>query len=124
MCDCCYYSLCLFFFKQKTAYDLRISDWSSDVCSSVLRDVAALAGQLRLQLQTAHARHLHVGVQAGGGIDQRRGEKGLGRGEAIGGKAERTHQTLGGGADRRILVDDGYDLYDRPCTRPVRKRVM
>src|SRR3546814_7063052 len=26
-----------FFFKQKTAYDLRISDWSSDVCSSDLR---------------------------------------------------------------------------------------
>src|SRR3546814_4574262 len=25
-----------FFFKQKTAYDLRISDWSSDVCSSDL----------------------------------------------------------------------------------------
>src|SRR3546814_9301058 len=26
----------VFFFKQKTAYDLRISDWSSDVCSSDL----------------------------------------------------------------------------------------
>src|SRR3546814_7162887 len=26
-----------FFFKQKTAYDMRISDWSSDVCSSDLR---------------------------------------------------------------------------------------
>src|SRR3546814_5300712 len=29
-----------FFFKQKTAYEMRISDWSSDVCSSDLRDVA------------------------------------------------------------------------------------
>src|SRR3546814_6570169 len=28
-----------FFFKQKTAYEMRISDWSSDVCSS---DLAAL----------------------------------------------------------------------------------
>src|SRR3546814_6607139 len=28
--------LCVFFFKQKTAYDMRISDWSSDVCSSDL----------------------------------------------------------------------------------------
>src|SRR3546814_3692262 len=27
-----------FFFKQKTAYEMRISDWSSDVCSSDLRD--------------------------------------------------------------------------------------
>src|SRR3546814_11959501 len=30
------------FFKQKTAYELRISDWSSDVCSSVLRHIAFL----------------------------------------------------------------------------------
>src|SRR3546814_10085792 len=29
-----------FFFKQKTAYDLRISDWSSDVCSSDLANAA------------------------------------------------------------------------------------
>src|SRR3546814_8330868 len=28
-----------FFFKQKTAYEMRISDWSSDVCSSDLRAV-------------------------------------------------------------------------------------
>src|SRR3546814_14603599 len=28
----------LFFFKQKTAYEMRISDWSSDVCSSDLND--------------------------------------------------------------------------------------
>src|SRR3546814_8841335 len=31
---CCVY---FFFFKQKTAYELRISDWSSDVCSSDLK---------------------------------------------------------------------------------------
>src|SRR3546814_5955975 len=30
--------LYFFFFKQKTAYELRISDWSSDVCSSDLGD--------------------------------------------------------------------------------------
>src|SRR3546814_6762648 len=29
----------VFFFKQKTAYEMRISDWSSDVCSSDLRRV-------------------------------------------------------------------------------------
>src|SRR3546814_3677974 len=35
---------CFFFFKQKTAYEMRISDWSSDVCSSDLdgRDRARL----------------------------------------------------------------------------------
>src|SRR3546814_6747137 len=32
-----YLSLIFFFFKQKTAYEMRISDWSSDVCSSDLQ---------------------------------------------------------------------------------------
>src|SRR3546814_5474007 len=32
----------IFFFKQKTAYEMRISDWSSDVCSSDLCDPPAL----------------------------------------------------------------------------------
>src|SRR3546814_8520075 len=32
--------LFFFFFKQKTAYEMRISDWSSDVCSSDLRSPA------------------------------------------------------------------------------------
>src|SRR3546814_10157210 len=31
-----FFLLCFFFFKQKTAYEMRISDWSSDVCSSDL----------------------------------------------------------------------------------------
>src|SRR3546814_5855233 len=31
-----------FFFKQKTAYEMRISDWSSDVCSSDLRMVETI----------------------------------------------------------------------------------
>src|SRR3546814_10088449 len=30
------YDFMFFFFKQKTAYEMRISDWSSDVCSSDL----------------------------------------------------------------------------------------
>src|SRR3546814_10756678 len=43
----------LFFFKQKTAYEMRISDWSSDVCSSdlfrfsAMGDVAMSAAVLR-----------------------------------------------------------------------------
>src|SRR3546814_9191686 len=34
--------LVFFFFQQKTAYDMRISDWSSDVCSSDLATVESL----------------------------------------------------------------------------------
>src|SRR3546814_4322842 len=38
---CVYCSVvCFFFFKQKTAYEMRISDWSSDVCSSDLLRIA------------------------------------------------------------------------------------
>src|SRR3546814_2934450 len=32
----CLFIFFIFFFKQKTAYEMRISDWSSDVCSSDL----------------------------------------------------------------------------------------
>src|SRR3546814_3194233 len=34
--------LFFFFFKQKTAYEMRISDWSSDVCSSDLLPITGL----------------------------------------------------------------------------------
>src|SRR3546814_1531225 len=40
--------LLFFFFKQKTAYEMRISDWSSDVCSSDL--YRAQAQQARAQI--------------------------------------------------------------------------
>src|SRR3546814_16564687 len=38
----------IFFFKQKTAYEMRISDWSSDVCSS---DLPHLCPELRWQMR-------------------------------------------------------------------------
>src|SRR3546814_4024408 len=38
----------LFFFKQKTAYEMRISDWSSDVCSS---DLEVLLSKIDEKLQ-------------------------------------------------------------------------
>src|SRR3546814_2352044 len=38
-CVVCFF----FFFKQKTAYEMRISDWSSDVCSSDLFAIGAIA---------------------------------------------------------------------------------
>src|SRR3546814_16114020 len=40
-----------FFFKQKTAYEMRISDWSSDVCSSDLVADAVVDGTLLGVLQ-------------------------------------------------------------------------
>src|SRR3546814_3550035 len=37
-----------FFFKQKTAYEMRISDWSSDVCSSDLPRPQAKGDRIRI----------------------------------------------------------------------------
>src|SRR3546814_91536 len=39
------YNFSIFFFKQKTAYEMRISDWSSDVCSSDLHEDLTRLGQ-------------------------------------------------------------------------------
>src|SRR3546814_1890802 len=59
---CCF----LFFFKQKTAYEMRISDWSSDVCSSDLlhRATARLRDRddLSAMLVTANGRYFSAGI--------------------------------------------------------------
>src|SRR3546814_6283526 len=59
-----------FFFKQKTAYEMRISDWSSDVFSSDLDDRAALdrfeeegVGLAFGELQERRHRRLEIGDQ-------------------------------------------------------------
>src|SRR3546814_2126925 len=49
MCVYCFY--CFFFFKQKTAYEMRISDWSSDVCSS---DLLALRPGFEKMIPQSH----------------------------------------------------------------------
>src|SRR3546814_11161042 len=54
-----------FFFKQKTAYEMRISDWSSDVCSSDLRRVRCEAEPIVIQ-------HLIHGTMRGQGMKQSR----------------------------------------------------
>src|SRR3546814_4915611 len=51
--------LCFFFFKQMTAYEMRISDWSSDVCSSDLRGEYALAEAAKGQA-VGRDHHAHV----------------------------------------------------------------
>src|SRR3546814_6381134 len=50
------YVLYFFFFKQKTAYEMRISDWSSDVCSSDLLPLGNLVSLPRVDSDHA-ARH-------------------------------------------------------------------
>src|SRR3546814_3060065 len=54
----------LFFFKQKTAYEMRISDWSSDVCSSDLIEQLTLdrgAAHLKDELAVRYAELVYNG---------------------------------------------------------------
>src|SRR3546814_14098611 len=51
-----------FFFKQKTAYEMRISDWSSDVCSSDLRAWALHVGEVLLAVGDQLALELRARV--------------------------------------------------------------
>src|SRR3546814_5930637 len=48
--NCCCMFCFVFFFKQKTAYEMRISDWSSDVCSSDLHLFDQCLNADRMQL--------------------------------------------------------------------------
>src|SRR3546814_5445358 len=48
-----------FFFKQKTAYEMRISDWSSDVCSSDLGRAVDREATRRAELR-AHFESVHI----------------------------------------------------------------
>src|SRR3546814_2955323 len=54
--------LFFFFFKQKTAYEMRISDWSSDVCSSDLKS--------KLQTQAASLDHASAQLALAGALAQ------------------------------------------------------
>src|SRR3546814_1973830 len=58
--------LFFFFFKHKTAYEMRISDWSSDVCSSDL-----IAGRLEQQLPARQPAVAIVEAAAGDDVPQK-----------------------------------------------------
>src|SRR3546814_2726816 len=54
-----------FFFKQKTAYEMRISDWSSDVCSSDLHEATQLPRPAAQRRQKAPPAFRHLFVEMG-----------------------------------------------------------
>src|SRR3546814_3736964 len=52
----------VFFFKQRTAYEMRISDWSSDVCSSDLRHAAKRkGGRIYIEVRDSGEVDIHEG---------------------------------------------------------------
>src|SRR3546814_2323899 len=82
-----------FVFKQKTAYEMRISDWSSDVCSSDLNDRTTheLVGFFGIDTQL----HGHVDgfIELGGG-------RFLDQGQGFGDRVELVAIDLGGNSGR------------------------
>src|SRR3546814_2976488 len=72
------YRCYIFFFKQKTAYEMRISDWSSDVCSSDLadhptdRELGLGQGEQHQEQEDPGHADLEVVPQLGGGERDRR----------------------------------------------------
>src|SRR3546814_1489886 len=92
-----------FFFKQKTAYEMRISDWSSDVCSSDLQVEGAAAS-----LDVGPQRLGHVGGRAGGYVP----------GEALEGQTVDTLHRPGDGLGGRAAVV-GNAAPDRHAVLPI-----
>src|SRR3546814_4942745 len=92
-------NLCMFFFKQKTAYEMRISDWSSDVCSSDLAgDVRDLVERQRSLAQQLGG--MAVGIHASA-INPRLGDRGGHRlAQLLGVEAARLRRT------QRLLTAD------------------
>src|SRR3546814_1922040 len=64
-----------FFFKQKTAYELRISDWSSDVCSSDLRAAACAVLRKRPDDPGIHRARRRTGAADPGSPEPGRSEE-------------------------------------------------
>src|SRR5881227_2370774 len=56
-------NICLFFFKQQTAYEITVRDWSSDVCSSDLRGLQIIAEKLLARREVIADRRSSIGDQ-------------------------------------------------------------
>src|SRR3546814_17845929 len=104
---CASYSF--FFFKQKTADEMRISDWSSDVCSS------DLAGARHVDL-TAHLQHARPALAAQ--LQRNRANRAQVGGAVLAGLAVAAggalheHAVFVAQADRQA-VEPGFDREDR-----------
>src|SRR3546814_6348770 len=100
----CFLLYLFFFFKQKTAYEMRISDWSSDVCSS---DLLAPFGRRRAVVDLSISA-VEDGV---GGAGKMPGPAGLGsalRGAGVGGDEQigDAVTVVGQGLAAQALDDD------------------
>src|SRR3546814_15749871 len=106
-----------FFFKQKTEYEMRISDWSSDVCSSDLAagrqrhglcaGVADQCRRARRQIRPRRADAHHGGPARGGRHRAGTGSTERDRKSVVEGKSVSERVNSGG---RRIILKKKYTL--------------
>src|SRR3546814_16324187 len=115
--------VCIFFFcKQKTAYEMRISDWSSDVCSSDLHAVLARDDRDRMSLHRTAAGGDH------GWRCRRCGSRGRGGAAVLyrplAGPGARTPPGLSAGAssDERRVGRGGASTCSSRCSRDNKKQ--
>src|SRR3546814_7678775 len=100
----CAMCLFFFFFKQNTAYEMRISDWSSDVCSSDLYDEPA-AIDLAVDRFELRRRRL-----------REREDRGFGEAAVPGGDLQRVEQSLDGMDAQRKAQIGRASCRERVCT--------
>src|SRR3546814_12504050 len=100
-----------FFFKQKPAYEMRISDWSSDVCSSDLLQLLGLSGRLLAAQRRAQDRPSAAQPAGGRPADRRAGGPGT-KGK---GKIFRSHARMGPPARLTELSKALFRKRVRPC---------
>src|SRR3546814_5567175 len=87
----CLFVVLFFFFKQKTAYEMRISDWSSDVCSSDLVFLVDRIGRILLLHLRQHELHEIARIE--------RGKRSFGRG-----RGTRRRACRGYGSDGHFIL--------------------
>src|SRR3546814_4038489 len=110
--------LFFFFFNQKTAYEMRISDWSSDVCSSDLEGFGRVE-QLLQGIDAQHARPREdsivdsIGAGQGPGV----GSRGTGALRMPAALDDDDRLAAGGNARRRHELAGVGDRLDRKSTR-------
>src|SRR3546814_4310317 len=107
-----------FFFKHKTAYDLRISDWSSDVCSSDLIPTKAAARKperAAVERDEIFVHHVIVQREEGLAVIDLGGSRGIEIGVGSELAADEADHPVGKRTERRCRIVEA--LLDRKSTR-------
>src|SRR3546814_5864466 len=110
-----FFSVRICFCKHKTAYEMRISDWSSDVCSSDLAalDVEAEMDRLALAQQQGVERARIERQQRRAGEDEGRRQRQTVPGDA----AEAAEQPVVQVAKLLVVAEEDHEAEDRKSTR-------